>query len=98
MLPDWNCANPLTANSRVHKAARTTANNLGVGHRFIAAPFIKITGTRVQKVGRGATIRQTRAGQAVTSLVHETVRVGNSTTRFDAYRSLNRPPARERPE
>src|ERR1700694_2582481 len=38
MLPVWNWANPLTANSATHSAAVKTAKN-----RFIPAPFINVT-------------------------------------------------------
>src|SRR5438552_3344731 len=39
MLPVWNWANALTANS-VHSAAARTAKTLGLGLRVISAPFM----------------------------------------------------------
>src|ERR1041385_3212978 len=53
MLPVWNCANPLTANSEMSSAAVNTAINLGVGHHFIAAPFCELLPNHCRPVAAG---------------------------------------------
>src|SRR5947208_8352877 len=88
MFPVWNCAYPLTANSERHSAAVMTARNLGVGHHFIAAPFIDGV-LLCRRLARRATCCDSHLGQRLTSLLGAFPRVVDSTSRSAAFRLLN---------
>src|ERR1043165_6942214 len=88
MLPVWNCAYPLTANSERHSAAATTARNLRVGHRFIEAPFIDGIPT-VQDVGPTCHACDLQFNQRVTRLRGSARATSDSILRSLAFRLLN---------
>src|SRR5438067_560301 len=88
MLPVWNCAYPLTAKSERHSAAAMTARNLGVGHRFIAAPFIDgVLSCRTLAQRAGSCDAQ--ASQGVTSVSRWPKRGFDSILRSRTFRLLN---------
>src|SRR5437764_5603512 len=88
MLPVWNCAYPLTAKSERHSAAAMTARNLGVGHRFIAAPFIDGV-LSCRTLARRAGSCDAQASQGVTSASRCLEKGFDSILRSRTFRLLN---------